>query len=87
MTVNERRRFWIAVVALVAAMGVLVVLITPAPDELPSTGPHSLNKTFSLVSTHFDPPSLEILSCLRLQLSLTLSSRGNLLSFTCARLC
>jgi hypothetical protein len=86
--VNERRKFWIAIVALVAAIGVLVVLITPAPDELPSTGPHSLNKTFPLVSSHFSPPSLEILSGLRLQFSLiTPLSRENLLSFTCARLC
>jgi hypothetical protein len=86
--VNERRKFWIAVVALIAAIGVLVVLITPALDELPSTGPHSLNKTFSLVSSHFSPLSLEILSGLRLQFSLiTPMSRGNLLSLTCARLC
>jgi hypothetical protein len=87
MAVSERRKFWISVVALVAAIGVLVVLITPAPDELPSTGPHSLNKTFSLLSSHFSPPSLDILSCLRLQFSLTTPLRGNLLSFTCARLC
>jgi hypothetical protein len=86
--VNERRKFWIMVVAVIAAIGVLVVLITPAPDELPSTGPHSLNKTFAFVSTHFTLPSSEILSGLLLQFSLIVPlSRGNLLSLICARLC
>jgi hypothetical protein len=86
--VNERRKFWIMVVAVIAAIGVLVVLITPAPDELPSTGPHSLNKTFAFVSTHFTLPSSPILSGLLLQFSLIATwNRGNLISFICARLC
>lgn len=85
---NQRRNFWIVVVALIAALGVLVVLITPAPDELPSTGPHSLNKTFAFVSTHFTLPSSPILSGLLLQFSLIATwNRGNLISFICARLC
>lgn len=33
---------WVAVIAIIAAFGVLFVLITPAPDELPTTGPHAL---------------------------------------------
>ena len=85
---NQRRNFWIVVVALIAALGVLVVLITPAPDELPSTGPHSLNKTFALVSSHFTLPSSQILSGLLSQFSLIAPwNRDNLISFTCARLC
>jgi hypothetical protein len=81
-------RFWIGLVAIVAIAGILFVLITPAPDELPSTGPHSLDKTLSLVSTYFHPPSLEVLSGLQLQFLLaTRIIRGDLLALTCARLC
>jgi hypothetical protein len=81
-------RFWIAVVAIVAIAGILFVLITPAPDELPSTGPHSLNKTFALVSTYFCPPPLEALSGLQLQFLLATGLiRGNLLALTCVLVC
>ncbi|HTJ86087.1 MAG TPA: hypothetical protein VL349_02415 [Terriglobales bacterium] len=81
-------RSWIAVVAVIAAMGILIVLITPAPDELPSTGPHSLNKTFALTLTHFSPPVYEILGTLLLQFGFHPAvHRGNLLAFTCSRLC
>jgi hypothetical protein len=81
-------RFWIGLVALVAIGGILFVLITPAPDELPSTGPHSLDKTFALVSTYFPPPSLEALGGLQLQFLLATGLiRGNLLALTCVLLC
>lgn len=33
---------WVAVIAIIAVFGLLFVLITPAPDELPTTGPHAL---------------------------------------------
>src|SRR6201984_1081938 len=39
-------RSWIRTFAVVAAIGILVVLITPAADELPTTGPHALVKVF-----------------------------------------
>src|SRR5690349_10654594 len=81
-------RSWLAVVAVIAALGILIVLITPAPDELPSTGPHSLNKTFALTLTHFSPPVYEILGTLLLQFGFHPAvHRGNLLAFTCSRLC
>jgi hypothetical protein len=82
-------RFWIGLVAIVAIAGILFVLITPAPDELPSTGPHALDKTFALVSTYFRSPSLETLGGgLQLQSLLTTGlNRGNLLALTCVLLC
>lgn len=81
-------RSWIAVVAVIAAMGILIVLITPAPDELPSTGPHSLDKTFALTLSHFSPPAYEILGTLLLQVGFHLAAyRGSLLALTCSRLC
>ncbi len=74
--------------ALVAAVGVLFVLISPAPDELPSTGPHSLNKTFTLFSSYFSPLPPEVFTGLQLQfVILTSLTRDDLVSFTCARLC
>jgi hypothetical protein len=79
---------WIAVVAIIAAVGVLFVLITPAPDELPSTGPHSLEKAFLAIFTNFGPLSLEIFSETQLHfVSLVPLSRDNLISLTCVRLC
>lgn len=33
---------WVAAIAILAAVAVLFVLITPAPDELPTTTPHAL---------------------------------------------
>ena len=41
---NRVPKSWVAVIAIVAAFGVLFVLVTPAPDELPTTGPHALVK-------------------------------------------
>jgi len=43
-------RFWIACCAIIAIVGITFVLITPAPDELPSTGPHGVVKVFVLAS-------------------------------------
>jgi hypothetical protein len=43
---NRLPKSLIALVAIVAALGILFVLITPAPDELPSVGPHSFHSLF-----------------------------------------
>ena len=81
-------RFWIGFFAIVAVAGILFVLITPAPDELPSTGPHSLDKTFVLVSTYFCPAPLESLGGLQLQFLFASGLvRGDLLALTCVLLC
>jgi hypothetical protein len=75
-------------VAVIAAVGILIVLITPAPDELPSTGPHALDKTFALTLSHFTPPDYEILGTLLLQFGFYPAPyRGSLLALTCTRLC
>jgi hypothetical protein len=72
----------------VAAVGVLFVLITPAPDELPSTGPHSLEKVFTFFVTYFIPLSPEIFTGPQMQFAaFTSLTHEDLLSFTCARLC
>jgi hypothetical protein len=47
---NRLPKFLIATLAVGAAIGILFVLIAPAPDELPSTGPHSLIKLFVPIS-------------------------------------
>ena len=74
--------------ALLAAFGVLFVLITPASDELPSTGPHSLNKTFTLVLTYFSLLPAEIVTGLQLQLATDVCLiSDDLIALTCARLC
>ena len=41
---NRIPKSWVAVIAVLAAFGVLFVLITPALDELPTTGRHALVK-------------------------------------------
>ncbi|HUJ96511.1 MAG TPA: hypothetical protein VLW84_14670 [Terriglobales bacterium] len=79
---------WIAVVAIIAAIGVLFVLITPAPDELPSTGPHSLDKAFLSIVAHFLPLAPEVFSGTPLHFTFILPfSRDNLIALTCVRLC
>jgi hypothetical protein len=75
-------------VALLAAFGVLVVLLTPIADELPCTTWHaqvafavSLNTISTLVLAIFLPET-------RSGLEATRSFSGtDLLSFTCTRLC
>jgi len=77
-----------AIFALVAAVCVLTVLITPAFDELPTTVPHIFHGTVALplaIGPHLlhavsesatpDPSTARILSV------------GELLSLTCTRLC
>ena len=87
-SVNPIPKSWIPIVAMVAAFGVLFVLITPAPDELPSTGPHALNKTFVFLTTSFIVSPLQFRTGLQAQSELVLSTiHGTSVSLTCARLC
>jgi hypothetical protein len=86
--VNRLPKSWIAVVAVIAAIGVLFVLITPAPDELPSTGPHSLNKAVLLIVSGFAPMTLAIYTEARSRLTLARPVIfGNLLFLICTLLC
>lgn len=84
---NRLPRFLIAIVAVAAAIGILFVLITPAPDELPSTGPHSLIKSFVPISGSIywsDSPLLDG----RVEMAFLVVLAGiDLLSLTCRRLC
>ena len=84
---NKLPKFLIAAVAVAAAIGILFVLITPAPDELPSTGPHSLIKLFVPIS---DPTYLTDSGLLASPVEmkfLVLGGSIDLLSLTCSRLC
>jgi hypothetical protein len=84
---NRLPKFWIVAVAIVAVAGIVFVLVTPAPDELPSTGPHALNKLFSppLNPVHL-PQTLVPTGLVEIR-SLVLWRDLDLLSLTCARLC
>ncbi len=86
--VNKLPRSWIAIVALIAAFGVLFVLVSPAPDELPSTGPHSLHKMFVLAANYFGLLPPEVFTGLQLQLAIhVLLTSDDVIALTCARLC
>jgi hypothetical protein len=79
---------WIAIVAIVAVIGVLFVLITPAPDELPSTGPHSLQKAPLAIFASFRPLPPEVFSGTQLYFALVVPPGCySLISLTCVRLC
>ena len=75
-----------AIFALVAALCVLTVLITPAFDELPSTVPHVFQVALPMAlgphalraASEATPPDSTAARIL---------SVGELLSLTCARLC
>jgi hypothetical protein len=81
-------RFSKTAIALLAALGVLVVLITPAMDELPTTAPHSMHHTIALsvTSTVFLPKIL-----LQQRIHGTMLARlvngADLISLNCTRLC
>ena len=76
----------IAAVAILAAIGVLFVLITPAADELPSTGPHAANTIFALAFIPLHPPS-QVWSTASIESGLPPSVGGiDVLSLTCSRL-
>ena len=84
---NRFSKFFLAAVAIAAAVSILVVLITPAPDELPSTGPHSLIKLF-VPSSNPIYLAKSLLSAERVWIELVaISAVIDLLSLTCMRLC
>ena len=86
-TMNRLPKSLIAAVAVVAVIGILFVLITPAPDELPSTGPHSLTKLFVPVS-HSIYWSDSPLFASRVEVEFLVVFAGiDRLSLTCIRLC
>ena len=77
---------WVAVIAIVAAFGLLFVLITPALDELPTTGPHALVKVLSPTSVSFFLPVKPLLSD-RSEVQLTTPpTTTDLLAALCTRL-
>jgi len=80
-------KFFIATVAVTVAIAILFVLITPAPDELPSTGPHSLHKLFVPVADSiYLSDSLLVTSRVEMKF-LVVFAGVDLLSLTCSRLC
>jgi hypothetical protein len=79
---------WIATIAVFAAIAVLVVLITPAPDELPSTGPHALTKIFLAPAGGIYLSPNGTLSRRGIETGVIVAWAGaDLLSFNCTRLC
>jgi hypothetical protein len=81
-------KFWTAMFAILAAAGILFVLITPAPDELPTTGPHALNKVFLPPSDAMYLLPHGISPTHGTVLAPVVASAGiDLLSLTCTRLC
>lgn len=82
------RRFSKTAIALLAALGVLVVLITPAMDELPSTAPHSLHHTIALsVTSTVFLPNILLHERIHGTTLAKLLSGADLLSLNCTRLC
>lgn len=80
-------KFLIAAVAVAAVIAILFVLITPAPDELPSTGPHSLTKLFLPVSDSIYWIGSPLVPS-RFEMAIPVVSAGvDLVSLTCSRLC
>ena len=77
----------IAGVAVAAAIGILFVLITPAPDELPSTGPHSLIKLFVPISDPIYLSDSRLVASWAEMKFLVFLGGIDLLSLTCSRLC
>lgn len=59
---NRIPKSWVAVIAILAAFAVLFVLITPAPDELPTTTPHALGKVLPPTSVSVFLPLQPLLS-------------------------
>lgn len=59
---HQAPKSWVRVIAIVAAFGVLFVLITPAPDEIPTTGPHALLKILPPTSVFIYLPLNQLLS-------------------------
>ena len=85
---NRFPAFFVATIAVIAAVAVLVVLITPAPDELPSTGPHALAKIFLAPAgrIHLSPNAISTHYAVEVGV-VTAWAGIDLLSYTCTRLC
>lgn len=80
-------KFFIAAVAVTVGLAILFVLISPAPDELPSTGPHSLGKLFIPTSDSIYLSDSPLLTS-RVETEFLVVFAGvDLLSMTCSRLC
>jgi len=79
----------IAIIGVIAAVAVLVVLITPASDELPSIGPHALAKIFLAPAGRTDlSPNGISTSSHAIEMRVFAAWGGvDLLSYTCTRLC
>lgn len=77
----------VCVIAIIGIVGIAFVLITPAPDELPSTGPHALHKLFL---PHSVPVHLAqtFVSASPLEVEFAVVRLGtDMLSLICTRLC
>jgi hypothetical protein len=84
--VNRIPKSWVAVIAVLAAFGVLFVLITPALDELPTTGPHALVKVLPPTSVAIYLPFKPLLSDRSEAQFGTLLTTTDLLAVLCTRL-
>jgi hypothetical protein len=75
-------------VAIIAAVGVLVVLITPAPDELPCTASHKAHlapaHSVNAISVLFQPIFTRVQP---IHSAARLFDETDLLSLTCTLLC
>jgi len=78
---------FIKVVALVAAVGIVFVLITPAADELPCTARHGAPLAFALPISAISVPVMLSQGSPLFGKSVPLFGKNNLLSFTCTLLC
>ena len=83
---NRVPKSWVAVIAILAAFAVLFVLFTPAPDELPTTGPHALmNITPPTAVAIYLPTKLLLSDRSEISFSTTLTI-NDLLAVLCTRL-
>ena len=83
---NRVPKSWVAVIAILAAFAVLFVLFTPAPDELPTTGPHALvNITPPTRVAIYLPTKLQLSDRSEIPFSTTLTT-NDLLAVLCIRL-
>jgi hypothetical protein len=81
-------KFVVYVAAIAAAVCVLAVLITPAPDELPSTPAHAFHYAFFFPAAvaSLEAP-IRLASELLTSVGPMIHSGTELLSLTCTRIC
>lgn len=83
---NRIPKSWVAGIAILAAFAVLFVLITPASDELPTTGPHALVNVSPPTSVAiYLPAPLQLCDRSEVQFSTPLTA-NDLLAVLCTRL-